>query len=253
VTKTFDKDVLEATSHVLLEVYAPWCMHCQELEPIYEDFAQQMKDTNRDVLVAKLDGSANQLLYEGWEITGYPTIFHMKPGGGKPTKISARTLDKLEQYVNKARIGEKKQAPAGKPQTVDDILSGFKSEPIPVDTHSGDDVVKVVLKNFVTKVFREEGGTVLELHSPKCPICKRVQADYEAFAKLMKSERPDLLVTKLDNTKNDIPFEGFETPGVPVLFYIPKGEKKPAKTFVGVHCVDQMHQYLDRGPLHDEL
>jgi len=126
VTKTFDKDVLEAKSHVLLEVYAPWCGHCQDLEPIYAEFAQKMNDTNRDTLVAKLDGSANELLYEGWEITGYPTIFHHKPVAAKPKKVSARTVQKLEEYVNMPAEGQ--------PQTVTDLLSQFKSEPIPEDS-----------------------------------------------------------------------------------------------------------------------
>jgi len=253
VTKTFDKDVLEATSHVMLEVYAPWCGHCKDLEPIYEMFAQNMNKTNRNILVARLDGTANQLLHVHWEVKGYPVVFHLKPGEAKPTRVSARTLETLEGYVNKAGIGYKPAKPAeGQPQTLDDLLGGFQSQEIPADS-PGSDVVTVVLKNFVSKVFREEGGTVLELYSPECPICKKIESDYEAFATLMKRERPDLTVAKLDTTKNDVPFDGFDTQGVPVLFYIPKGEKKPEKSFLGVNCVDDMHQFLERVPVHDEL
>src|SRR5690349_19928919 len=35
VGKTFDSIVNDANKDVLLEVYAPWCGHCKNLEPIY--------------------------------------------------------------------------------------------------------------------------------------------------------------------------------------------------------------------------
>jgi protein disulfide-isomerase A1 len=39
VGKTFNEMVINNNKDVLVEYYAPWCGHCKQLAPIYEEFA----------------------------------------------------------------------------------------------------------------------------------------------------------------------------------------------------------------------
>jgi thiol-disulfide isomerase/thioredoxin len=41
VGKTVESIVFDADKDVLLEVYAPWCGHCKQLEPIYKKLAKR--------------------------------------------------------------------------------------------------------------------------------------------------------------------------------------------------------------------
>ncbi len=44
VGKTVEDVVFDDSRDVLLEVYAPWCGHCQELEPTYKKLATRFKN-----------------------------------------------------------------------------------------------------------------------------------------------------------------------------------------------------------------
>eukprot|EP00928_Gymnodinium_smaydae_P078831 TRINITY_DN62898_c0_g1_i1.p1 TRINITY_DN62898_c0_g1~~TRINITY_DN62898_c0_g1_i1.p1 ORF type:complete len:1131 (-),score=297.84 TRINITY_DN62898_c0_g1_i1:159-3551(-) len=251
VGKSFAQEVFRDT-HVLIEVYAEWCSHCKELAPKYEEFALKMQTQNRDLVVAKIDGDKNGIPYEGFDREGYPTIFHIAPGSQKPTKVMARTVEDLELWVNKQKIGKAKQAPQEKPKAQpkadpvdpqkEDILNRFMSQPVP--TEQTGHVRTVVFRTFIDEVFRDDKSTILEVYSPTCPHCRALAPQLETFAEGLKTKMPDHVVLKFDHTANDMPFEGFEIKGYPTLFYIPAGAKKPSQSFVGSMVVEQMKNFL---------
>lgn len=99
VASQFDEVVLQKDKDVMLEVYAPWCGHCKSFEPIYKEFAEKMKSVDH-IVVAKMDGTANESSHEEFEWSGFPTIFFVKAGTTKPIKYEyGRTLDDLMKFV----------------------------------------------------------------------------------------------------------------------------------------------------------
>jgi len=71
VSTNFDEVAFDKTKDVLVEFYAPWCGHCKQLAPIYNDLAAHFKD-NEEILVAKMDATINEL--EHTKIQSFPTL-----------------------------------------------------------------------------------------------------------------------------------------------------------------------------------
>lgn len=88
--------------HVLAEFYAPWCGHCQALEPKYEKAATELKDSRDDVFLAKVDCTENKQLCEDQGVQGFPTLKAFK-GNTDTSKMyaGARETEALVEWMVK--------------------------------------------------------------------------------------------------------------------------------------------------------
>lgn len=84
VGKSFNEVVIETDKNVLVEFYAPWCGHCKNFEPVYEEIAKEFKNEGSDIVIAKMDATENEV--EGVNIAGFPTI-RLYQAGNKPNFI----------------------------------------------------------------------------------------------------------------------------------------------------------------------
>ena len=83
----FDAELAGTSKRVMVMFYAPWsqpylapgplstcsrCNHCKQTAPIWRSLSEAHQPEN--VLVAKVDGTANQELLERFRVEEYPTV-----------------------------------------------------------------------------------------------------------------------------------------------------------------------------------
>jgi protein disulfide-isomerase A1 len=101
VGKSFEKVVMDPQNDVLVEFYAPWCKHCKDLAPIYETVAKDYLYRRRNLIIAKIDATANEV--ENVNIQGFPTI-KFWPANDKTNPIDfgeERTAEDLIKFIEK--------------------------------------------------------------------------------------------------------------------------------------------------------
>ena len=99
VGKTFDKIVKDKTKDVLIEMYAPWCGHCKQLEPIYKKLAKKLQ-SEKNLVIAKMDATANEVP-DTYKVEGFPTIY-FAPSDKKDSPLKfdgGRTVEDFEKYL----------------------------------------------------------------------------------------------------------------------------------------------------------
>ena len=98
VGKNFEEVAKNKDKHVLVEFYAPWCGHCKQLAPIYDKLGEKYKD-NADVVIAKMDSTANEL--EDIKIQGFPTIKLFKKDTNEVVDYAGeRTLEGMSKFID---------------------------------------------------------------------------------------------------------------------------------------------------------
>ncbi|CAH2069315.1 unnamed protein product [Thlaspi arvense] len=122
VGDNFDDIVLDESKDVLLEVYAPWCGHCQALEPMYNKLAKHLQSID-SLVIAKMDGTTNE--HPKAKAEGFPTILFFPAGNKTSEPITVdtdRTVVAFYKFLRKhATIPFKLEKPASaeSPKTVE--------------------------------------------------------------------------------------------------------------------------------------
>jgi len=114
VGETFNDIVLDPTKDVLIELYAPWCGHCKKLVPIYDELAKSLEGVE-NLVIAKMDATANDAPHAKYQAKGYPTILLAKANDkSNPVSYSGQREVKdftswLKQNTQAAKWGSKKE------------------------------------------------------------------------------------------------------------------------------------------------
>ena len=94
---TFEAEVLQSTTPVLVDYWAEWCGPCKMIAPILDDVA---KEYSGKLKIAKLNIDENQATPPKYGIRGIPTLMLFKNGNVEATKVGALSKSQLAAFID---------------------------------------------------------------------------------------------------------------------------------------------------------
>lgn len=95
---SFQKDVLESSTPVLVDFWATWCAPCLALAPVVEELA---KSYQGKLKVVKFNVENDTATPQRYGITSIPTLLFFKGGQVVQSVIGNQGKAKLEQAIQK--------------------------------------------------------------------------------------------------------------------------------------------------------
>ena len=197
------------TNLCLIEFFAPWCGHCQQVAPAFREAAKLLHEASEEgkipipVKLAKYDDSAEENKeYQAadkakWNFTSYPSMYivggapsegedrlyeapkHRYWGGSEQAEEIVHHMTSLSNGLNQTQAldafndVEKRTKP------------GFYKEG---GKHFSAAVTELDHDNFVETVLHSDALWIIEYYSDKCPICNTLAPSMIKAAEKLKED-----------------------------------------------------------------
>ena len=91
---SFEQEVIQAETPVIVDFWAPWCGPCHAVEPILRQLEEEHGDR---ITFAKLDIDQNLQTATRYDVLSIPTVILFEGGEPRETVIGARPRSYYEQ------------------------------------------------------------------------------------------------------------------------------------------------------------
>lgn len=94
---TFEDQVLNSETPVVVDYWAEWCGPCKMIAPILDEIAEEYAGR---LTVAKLNIDENQETPQKYAVRGIPTLMIFKNGNVAATKVGAMSKSQLSAFID---------------------------------------------------------------------------------------------------------------------------------------------------------
>lgn len=96
---SFQKDVLEADSPVLVDFWAEWCAPCKMIAPSLDELSDEMAD---QLTIAKINIDENPNTPMNYSVRGIPTLLIFRGGEVIAEKVGTVQKSQLQAWITDA-------------------------------------------------------------------------------------------------------------------------------------------------------
>lgn len=207
----FQRLVTNSDELWIVEFYAPWCGHCQQLAPDWKKAASALKGV---VKVGAVNADEHQSLGGQYGIRGFPTIKVFGLDKNKPTDYQGpRQASGIVDAALSAASSMAKQRLTGKKGSGG---GGGSKQADP------DAVIELTDSNFNEMVLQSEDIWLVEFFAPWCGHCKNLAPQWAQAATELKGK---VKLGALDATVHTVMASRYQVRGYPTIKYFPGGKK----------------------------
>ncbi|CAD8123194.1 unnamed protein product [Paramecium sonneborni] len=234
-SENFNEQVYENPNHVFVKFYAPWCGHCKQLAPIYEELAQELG--RQDIVIAEVDYTVHRI--QGIDIQGYPTLIFFKSEGNQKKQImfdGARSVDGMKHFLLKQLDNNQSEN-----QLTEESLKVNESDRVEIPNDG--QVIQLTSENFEQIVLKSKQDVFVKFYAPWCGHCKAMSAEYVKLAESYKNSE-NVLIAELDATIHKIPI--VEIKGFPTLIHFKKDSTRVQQIqYNGKRTVEAIKEFIE--------
>ena len=213
LTATNFQRLVEQSDNVwVVEFFAPWCGHCQQLVPEYKKAATALKGV---VKVGAVNCDDHNSICGQFGVRGFPTIKIFGASKNTPTDFNGQRNAKGIAEAALAEVKKKVKAT---------LEGGSSSSGGSSGSGSGDskDVVELTDSNFDKLVLQSDDIWLVEFFAPWCGHCKNLAPHWAKAATELKGK---VKLGALDATVHTIKAQKYGIQGYPSIKVFGAGPK----------------------------